>query len=204
MDGLPVILHPEIVPDIDRILYLCDCRTDSPVYDYMRGEAAVVADAVRRAARPAASLAFDGGSAFCVMTVSADASRMSGQYCDSGEYVRGLLADAACDDLITSLDDCVRESLRLQRKQRGVGIQMRLEAPQDIPMDRQKVICRAARAGDIGVTLLESLTLSPVKSACCEYVLSCGDEFNTDHNCGRCPRLDCKLRNGGFINESAR
>ena len=197
MDSEPILITPALSPDIDRILFLCDCKKDSSVYSYMREEAIRVAGEVSAAAVPIASLCFAEGSVFCVMTVGQKASTMSGGYFDQGEYVCGLIADAVCDDLIIQLGGFVKEELRLQCEKRGVGICRRMEAPQDMPMERQKAICHYAQAEKIGVHLLESLMLAPVKSTCCEYILSDKNEFHAEHDCSRCPRLDCKLRNRG-------
>lgn len=194
MDDL-IILKPPVSNDIDRVLFLCDCSKDTGGYDIMYNEAFKVFEELNKVARPMASLAFYDECIYCVMTIGEEASALSGNYFDNGDCVKGLIADNACDDMIFSLEEQIKIFLKAECEKRNIGIKRRLEAPTDMPMSAQREICKCAQADNIGVTLLESLMLSPVKSSCCKYIVSkqC-DDFNAEHDCSNCPRLDCKVR----------
>lgn len=191
-----IVLRPKLESKIDRILYLCDCPAGSGGYDVMLKETKEVVSELSKIAEPVVSLRFCKDAIYCVMTIGQKASELSGSYFDHGDCVKGLIADNACDDLVFSIGEYLKPILKRECQNRNIGISQRLEAPKDIPMDEQIEICQLAGADKIGVTVLKSLMLFPVKSTCCKYIISnkCED-FNADHDCSKCPRLDCKIRN---------
>ena len=196
MDENLIILKPPVSNDIDRILFLCDCQRGSGGCEIIHKETIEVVSALKTIAKPLVSLCFTRKEIYCVMTIGEEASVLSGKYFDHGDCVKGLIADNACDDLIFSLEEEIKPFLQAECKKRKIGIKRRLEAPSDIPMEEQRKICKYAHANEIGVTLLESLMLSPLKSTCFKYIVSekCMD-FNAKHDCSNCPQLDCKMRN---------
>ena len=80
---------------------------------------------------------------------------------------------------------------------RRMGISRRLEAPQDISMETQKVIYEMTGAKEkCGMGISSGYMLDPVKSNAVLYILTDDQEtFMYQHNCRNCNRYDCKGRN---------
>ena len=77
-----------------------------------------------------------------------------------------------------------------------MGIEKRLEAPKDIPLEMQKLIWEKTRAEQLcGIQLTSGYMLSPVKSSAFIYILTEDEEvFHYQHDCRNCEKYDCKMR----------
>ncbi len=114
-----------------------------------------------------------------------------------GDYLKGMLADAMADSALFSLEKEIVPYLREECGVRRLGISRRLEAPQDISMEAQKVIFEMTGAGEkCGMGISSGYMLDPIKSNAVLYVLTNDPEtFMYQHNCRNCNRYDCKGRN---------
>lgn len=112
-----------------------------------------------------------------------------------GEHLRALVADAILSAWIFAMDESVQDELRAFCMGQDVGVARRLEAPEALPPEAQKMICEALHAERLaGVCVTEAQMLTPEKSMC--YVLELtGDrkQFAAGHDCGRCEKMDCRM-----------
>lgn len=115
----------------------------------------------------------------------------------SGDYLKGMLADAMADSALFSLGKEIVPYLREECGMRRMGISRRLEAPQDISMEAQKVIYEMTGAKEkCGMGISSGYMLDPVKSNAVLYILTDDQEtFMYQHNCRNCNNYDCKGRN---------
>lgn len=114
-----------------------------------------------------------------------------------GDYLKGMLADAMADSALFSLGKELIPYLRKECGARKMGIRRRLEAPQDISMEAQKVIYEMTRAHEqCGMNISSGYMLDPVKSNAAIYILTDDPEvFMYQHNCRNCTQYDCSGRN---------
>ena len=114
-----------------------------------------------------------------------------------GDYLKGMLADAMADSALFSLEKEIVPYLREACGVRRMGISRRLEAPQDISMEAQKVIYEMTGAGErCGMSISSGYMLDPIKSNAVLYMLTDDLEiFMYQHNCRNCKQYDCKGRN---------
>lgn len=131
-----------------------------------------------------------------LLTAGADGESRVRELFAAGEHLRGLLADALLSAWLFAMDEALTEQLRGWCQEAGVGISARLEAPGDMPMEVQGLICaRLGSEGRVGVRANESGMLLPEKSMCylLKADLDCG-RFQVCHDCARCGKLDCGMR----------
>lgn len=132
---------------------------------------------------------------FSIMTVGEGISRYSTQLFEDGDYVKGMIADAAGGAALFELERQAMQLLKEECAHRHLGIRKRLEAPTDIPMDAQKVIFEICKAQETGMRLSESNMLIPVKSSAQILVLTEDESvFRAQHDCSRCSAVNCRLR----------
>lgn len=114
-----------------------------------------------------------------------------------GDYLKGMLADAMADSALFSLEKEIVPYLREECGVRRMGIRRRLEAPQDISIEAQKVVFDLTGAAEkCGMGISSGYMLDPVKSNGAIYLLTDDQElFMHQHNCRKCSQLDCKGRN---------
>lgn len=138
----------------------------------------------------------EGKALFCIESVGEEISRLAADFFDRGNYVKGMLADAIADDCLFQLDHLLEERVKAICKEKNYGVIKRLEAPQDVPIEIQKTAWEVTRAEEeIGLKIKESYMLDPIKSNCQVYLLQEGcNEFQTEHDCSRCPKTECKMR----------
>lgn len=194
----------------ENVLRLIDCYADSPVYEEVAADLEEIIPIAYEMLTPVAVLEFgdfskyeiiehgtdEGKALFCIESVGEDISRLSATFFDKGNYVKGMLADAIADDCLFQLDRRLEKRVKAICKEKNYGVIKRLEAPQDVPIEIQKTVWKVTRAEEeIGLKIKESYMLDPVKSNCQVYLLQEGcNEFRTEHDCSRCPKVDCKMR----------
>lgn len=195
----------------ENVFMLIDCYPDSPVYETVTEEFEEILPEAYKKLSPAAVLEFGNvgeydfteygdnieEALFCIESVGGEMSLWVTSFFDEGNYLKGMLADAIADDCLFQIDNMLRETVIEMCRERNFGVLGRLEAPQDIPMEFQKIAWKVTNAKEeIGLDILESYMLDPVKSNCQVYILKKdSDEYKTEHDCSKCPRIDCKMRN---------
>lgn len=195
----------------ENVLNLIECYPDSPIYEEVLDEFEEMLEEAYDRAEPAALLQFGFISEYDVSeyganitealyninSVGKELTKWSSELFEQGDYLRGMLADAMADDYLFQIDMMMQEQIVDLCKKEGYGVVRRVEAPVDIPMEAQKTALEVTNATEeIGLKIKESYMYDPVKSTCQIYLLDRNSrEYRTEHDCSKCPRLDCKLRN---------
>ena len=114
-----------------------------------------------------------------------------------GDYVKGMLCDAMADDALFSMEDQVITKLKEICKEHKVGILARLEAPHDISMESQKEAWEHLELKRrFGINISTGFMFDPVKTSCQVFILTEDtNTFKAEHDCRKCPNVNCKMRN---------
>lgn len=108
----------------------------------------------------------------------------------------GVMLDAMADAALFSMEAGLQRGLKAACKEWIRGIERRLEAPRDIPMEIQREAfwqCEAERTLQLGLT--EGFLFSPLKTSCQIYITTENtDVFRAAHTCRKCPQLSCAMR----------
>ncbi len=208
-----IIVYEEFELDIERetVLRLMDCYPESPVYEEACEEYEELKLEMEEKLKPCAVIAFgtvkegyqvDGvleigvPIIYSIVTIGAEASGMSSQLFQEGDYLKGMVADVMADSYVFAMEKSLRELVKQECKARGFGVSHRYEAPVDIPMDYQLLAYEFTEAGvHLNMSITKGYMLGPLKSNCQIFVLTEEAElFRMDHDCRRCPNTKCKLR----------
>ncbi|MBE5949140.1 MAG: DUF4445 domain-containing protein [Lachnospiraceae bacterium] len=205
IDGLKAQLN------MDLVLHAIDCMPDNPVYEEFVDEYADIHEELLSMAEPAGILGFGeltdktatdeyvAGTKviFAVTSVGDKIKQYSTRAFAEGDYVRGMLADAIADRALFSLEGRMLEKLKSVCGEHGVGILKRLEAPHDIPMEVQREAWESLSLKEtLGIDISCGYMFDPVKTSCQVFVISeDADIFKAQHDCRKCPNIDCRYRN---------
>ncbi len=201
--------HIEI--DRKQVMDLIDCYPESTVYEdtleelmelepvilgLVKAEAIVAFSNIEETAVVDGILSLDDKVLCAILTIGREASEFSRGYFDEGDYLKGMLADALADTCLFSMEKEFRAYIKSLCSEIGMGIDRRMEAPVDIPMEFQQIAFAKCKASEyLGMDITVGYMLEPVKSTCQVLRLSKEVEtFNLDHNCRTCPNTTCKLR----------
>ncbi len=197
--------------NIEKIMMLMECPKHHNLYNEMIDELEEIRETIEKSVEPVAFLTFGeipndketypkfaGKKAlYSIISVGKKLSDLSTKCFQEGDYVKGMLFDRTADAYLFDLDALLTEKIRSLCIEEKYGVSHRLEAPQDISMEINKVaytLSDAENEADMGIT--SGLMLSPVKSGVNIYIL---DENNSEllleHNCDSCPLINCKMRN---------
>lgn len=115
---------------------------------------------------------------------------------ETGNYIKGLLADAMADVALFGLEEQYEKYLKEVCDTCGMGIKKRLEPPRDITIEAQKIVWETTRARELcGIELTTGYMLDPVKSNIVLYLMgNDAKSFKHQHDCSKCTRYDCKMR----------
>lgn len=204
MEGEQVIKLTDLPVRTDRtdILRMMELREDSPVYEEVLEEYEDMKEELEAMCTPAVLIRFgtipDSGerAAFVLSTVGGKLGEYSTRQFQSGDCLKGMIADSAADSMLFHLEEPMMEALKQECALRGVGISRRMEAPVDMPMERQKLIFEKTHAmEELGMGLSSGYMFRPVKSQGILFLLTEDPKvFHAQHDCSKCPRLDCPLR----------
>ena len=107
------------------------------------------------------------GVAGVILTLGAEVSRKSDEYFAQGEYTKGMILNEIADKCLESYKKLLEDRLRVLSDRKGVGLDVRYEAPETMPVAELKYVWSALNAGvNMGVTITSESTLYPVKSSC--------------------------------------
>jgi len=107
------------------------------------------------------------GVAGVILTLGADVSRQSDEYFAQGEYTKGMILNEIADRCLDSYKKIIEDRLRVLSDRKGVGLDVRYEAPETMPVAELRYVWSALNAGEkMGVNITRESTLYPVKSAC--------------------------------------
>lgn len=196
--------------EMDQVLQWLDCTAESPVYQEFVEEYREIEGEINSLIKPAGMLGFGQLSEavatekypagtkvlFAVTSVGGEASEASTKAFAQGNYVRGMLWDAIADVALFSLEDDLQREVKTVCGMHHVGIEKRLEAPQDISMEVQRLAWEVLQLKEhLGMDISSGFMLNPVKSSCQVFVLSADENtFRVQHDCRNCPNVNCKMR----------
>ena len=188
---------------------LMDCRRDNPLYGELENLYEELNCELQNLIEPKMILDFSGaadifgdsidwnGEEFAVVlcTLGDKVSDYVSALFESGEYLKGTLADAMADSCLFAVEEEWKEILCGECRRRRRGIAKRMEAPGDFLTEYHKSIWELLKGEQIGVKLTSGYMFSPVKTCCYLFLLSkdCSDN-NADHDCSRCENRNCVLR----------
>lgn len=195
-----IITEIPIGADKKQVLRSMDCYENSPLY----GEISELYEEIRRqvysAVHPRAAVTFLEGEAYVLMTLGEEISDLITRLFGEGEYLGGMIADTLADHCLFFADHYLTEWLRPVCAERSVGVAGRMDAPNDMPMERQKEILeRTDGTNAIGVGITSGLMFSPVKSM--GYILTLTDDkekFGAQHDCSGCRAEGCVMRKAPY------
>lgn len=195
----------------EEVFHFLDCYEDSPVYDIVEEEWDDWKEKAGALARPAAILVFDQCEhsydrkdlkeckevIFMFQTVGDEYSKLSTELFEQGDALGGMIVDAMANAAISSLARQVSQWLKEICREKNIGIIRRLEAAHQLPMEAQQWIMEKTEADKrLGVKVSSGYMYHPVKSGGCILIpIDNSNIFNDQHNCRRCDRKDCKMRN---------
>lgn len=202
-----------LVPKIElkSTLKAMDCYENSPVYEEVVEEYQEIYEEMLSLAEPAGILGFGTLSAqsateefqegtpviYAVITIGDGIKQCSTRAFQEGDYVKGMLCDAMADDALFSLENRMMETLKEVCSEHKVGILKRLEAPHDIPMTVQRDAWECLELKKrLGIDISSGFMFDPVKTSCQVFILTeDAGTFKAQHDCRKCPNVNCKLRN---------
>ncbi len=195
------ITNFNIKPNKPAVLRALGCAEGSAAYERMSAEFDGLRKAVEYMLEPLAFARFDGGRAYCLLTVGGAAEEYSKTLFDKGEALGGLIVSAIADEYLFEMDSVLGGRVKAECAKIGMGVKKRLEAPADMKLENQRVILD--KIGDCGVTLTDGFMFNPAKSM--GYILELTNDsrvFNAQHDCSKCDIADCPRRsapiNGNF------
>lgn len=201
----------KVTINMDEVLHRIDCHKDSDIYEEIVEEYREMEAEMYALCEPVfllefseigPELAVEGVPAgtpvlMALFSIGGKLSQYSTNAFATGDYVKGMLADAIADTALFSLKKEIIPYLKEACGEHKMGISRRLEAPQDIPIQAQRVVWGQTKAYErCGIGITSGYMLDPVKSHAEIYILSKDQElFFHQHNCRKCNRFDCKGRN---------
>ncbi len=204
MEREQVIKLTDLPVRTDRadILRMMDLREDSPIYEEVLEEYEDIREELEAMCSPAVLIRFgkipESGerAAFVLCTVGGKLGKYSTEQFQKGDCLKGMLADSAADSMLFHLEEPMQQVLKEECARRGVGISRRMEAPADMPMERQMLIFEETQAErELGMGISTGYMFDPVKSQGIIFLLTEDPEvFRVQHDCTKCPRLNCPLR----------
>lgn len=195
----------------DTVFAMIDCFPDSPIYEDVEEEYEQLLKTACTYMQPRAVLEYgmiteeianneapeNAEALFVISTVGRKISEWSTELFATGNYLAGLIVDAMADSCLFEMDHQLRPAIMQMCKQKKAGVSRRMEAPQDIPMKAQKIAYDVTNAKEVlQIGIKESYMYDPVKTVNQIYILDDKEEsYKLEHDCSKCTRLDCKLRN---------
>ena len=210
MNGHKVLNQLQFQIDKEKVFAQLHCTPDSPSYEEMEETYQEILPEISRLCSPLgllgqgtvpASCRIDGDgqdmdAIFLLLTIGQEVSDYSTRAFAEGDYVKGLMSDAMGDAALFSLEAASLKALQDTCRAWGVGIQRRLEAPQDLRMEIQKEALQQTEADKLlGLEITEGYMYRPLKTSCNVFVTTADTSvFRAGHNCRKCPNLTCGFR----------
>ena len=194
----------------ENVLQLIDCYEDSALYEEVVEEYEEMLASAYEKIEPVALLEFGSiegidvvnkevqttATLFSITSIGRKMSEWATKLFEEGDYLGGMLADAMADDYLFQMDHHIAADVIKLCKEKKCGVQIRLEAPQDISMEVQRRAWEVTKAEQlVNIEIKESFMYDPVKTTCQVYVLNQNaEQFRIEHNCATCANVSCKMR----------
>ena len=177
----------------DNVMKTLGCFEGNSVYDTVSGYFDDMEQIFSDLVSPIAVVCIEDMTAYCLLTVGGKISDYSKSLFDSGEGMKGILADTMADEYLFAMDNVVADRIKLEGALGGFGVKARLDAPKDFPLSEQKVILEKTGVNDVNLT--SAFMFEPVKTF--GYMLELTKDetvFNAQHDCSKCSNFDCPRR----------
>lgn len=210
MEDLKIIKECQVSLDKARVMEWMDCRSDSPVYEEVAELYDQVEEEIKALCRPVVLLKFGqleadlepagiragAPAVYGLCSIGEEISRRSTEAFAQGDGLLGMMINTMADLMLFGLENEIQEMLKKECGERNMGILRRLEAPQDMPMEMQKVIHVQTKALELaGIGLTSGYMFDPVKSNGIVFLLTKDAKiFRAQHDCRNCTRTDCPMR----------
>lgn len=178
----------------ENIMRAADCRPGSPAYPFVLAEYEKYSEAAAKAVSLSAWIDIDEQELLCSVVISAgeNISVLSSELFAAGKATAGLIMSVTGDEYIFEADKAVSDIIKKECAKLGLGVKKRLEAPSDIPLEKQKEIIKRTGAD---ISLTDGLQFRPEKTM--GYVLELTRDahvFNAQHDCSKCTVKNCPRR----------
>ncbi len=194
----------------DSIFHLMDCHPKSDIYPLVEDEYENMVETAYAKITPRAVIEFGeipkqlstnkimaGTKAlYVITTIGKEISVWSTNLFKEGNYLAGMLANTMADDYLMQATESLKSYIIKQCQDRNFGVTARIEAPNELSMEAQKVAWEVTEAWKaLGVGINESYMYDPVKTNCQIFLLKeGGKEYCVEHNCRACTAVNCKMR----------
>ena len=134
------------------------------------------------------------------VTVGEEIEKASGDHFKNGEYLQGLLLDAAATAAVEHLADQVDALIQREAARSGQHTVWRFSPGYgDWPLDQQPELIRVTKCETIGISLSESKMLVPRKSVTAiiglyKEVKGAEETKHAANGCAACDKTDCPSR----------
>lgn len=129
------------------------------------------------------------------VTAGEDIEKASDDHFKKGEYVRGLLLDAAATAITEHLADQLDDYIKKDAFRTGQKTTWRFSPGYgDWPVTQQPALCRLIHAEEIGVHVTDHSMLTPRKSVTAIIGLSACTQAPAPKKCSSCRLITCPFR----------
>ena len=190
----------DIRPQMNKILRAVGCPCESTAGEKAARYFDEILPEFMSAVKLYAKALYDDEAIYCALSLGDGVSTLISGYFDSGEAMKGLIADAMADDYLFEADAVLTLEIKKMCAKNNIGIKKRLSAPEDFPLSEQPVILE--KLGADCITFTDAFMLSPVKSMA--YILETTDDsalFNAQHDCSKCAAKNCPRRSREYGGE---
>jgi hypothetical protein len=185
----------------EEVLKRIQCSKEQPVYETAWEELSEIEEEFYKKIEPVVRIAKDKmkngekEALFVILTLGDEISGFSREMFLKGEYLKGMLIEAMADEALFFMDDSLKDRIKELCARLEAGIEKRMDAPEDMPMEMQKTIYEKTRAWECGIKITEGYMYFPVKTMSYLLVLSKDRNlFEIQHDCRKCGIKNCAKR----------
>lgn len=136
--------------------------------------------------------------AVLAVTVGEELERESARHFQKGEYIEGLLLDAAATASVEHLADQLDRYIQKEAAREGLKTTWRFSPGYgDWPVTQQNAFCRIIRTGEIGLHATDHSMLMPRKSVTAIIGLAACTQRPKPEKCRSCSLASCQFRQTG-------
>ena len=193
-----------------QVLKKLGCTEKSPLFEEFWEELSEIKEEALSRIKPVSAIAFgelpeilatpelpvNSKVVYVITSIGEKISNYGNDFFEEGDCVKGMLVDALADTYLFEYENSWVPQLIEACKMRSVGIERRLEIPEDLPMEAQKVAFEAIGKEELGGLILTSgYMFLPIKTICNVFLLGSNpDVFKATHNCRVCSNITCNMR----------
>lgn len=136
---------------------------------------------------------------FLAVTVGDTVEEAVTKHFSEGKYAFSTLLDAAATTAVEQIADSMEKYLQMQMARQGLEMKWRFSPGYgDWDIHQQTGVLALSKGADIGMSLTESMMLTPRKSITAVIGLYYKEQEcrgkDKKHDCSRCAKIDCQFR----------